>query len=162
MKHAVLALLIACLTVSSTFAQTITRDRASVRVRLTPHSGERVTGKAHAIQSDVLEFERDGDDGRITFVKLDAIRFIERGSRRTARPVAAVVGAGVGFLGAIGSIVGGLLWCNDEHIEGACWGVMNGLAFVASPILGGLLGWHLGRTNWTKIVVDDLKRALEP
>jgi hypothetical protein len=93
---------------------------------------------------------------------LDSIRLIERGSRRAPRPVAAGVGAGAGIVGAVGSIVGGLLWCNDERVEGACWGVMQTLAFVASPVLGGLLGWHLGRTKWTQIGADDLKRTLAP
>jgi len=162
MKHPIVMALIVCLSVSVTTAQTLTRDGASVRVRLTGYSGDRVTGNARAIQSGVLEFERDGDDGRITFVKMDSIRVIERGSRRTPRPVAAVVGAGTGIIGAVGSIVGGLLWCNDEQVVGVCWGVMQALAFVASPILGGLLGWHLGRTNWTPIGADDLQRALEP
>ena len=162
MKHAIAIALVVSLSGSAPTAQTLTRDAVSVRVRLTGHSGDRVTGKARAIQSDVLEFERDGEDGRITFVKIDSISVIERGSRRVPRPVAAGVGAGVGIGGAVGSIVGGLLWCNDEHVEGACWGVMQALAFVASPVLGGLLGRHLGRTNWTKIVVDDLRKALEP
>ena len=93
---------------------------------------------------------------------MDAIRFIERSSRRAARPLAAAAGAGVGVLGAVGSIVGALLWCNDESVEGRCWGLMQALAFVGSPILGGLLGWHLGRMNWTRISADDLKNALEP
>ena len=162
MRAAILMLVIVCLTVSSTFAQSITRDGPSIRVRLTGNSGERVTGHARAIQGDVLEFERDGDTGQITLVKMESISFIERGSRRAARPLAAAAGAGAGFLGAVGSLVGGLVWCNDEHVEGACWGVMQALAFVASPILGGLLGWHLGRTNWTRIGIVELEKALAP
>jgi len=161
MSRALLVVVIACLTVNSTLAQSIGPDRPSVRVRLTGNSGERVTGLARAVQGDILEFERDGDDGQITFVGLDAIRSIERGSRRAARPLATAVGAGVGFLGAVGSIVGALMWCNDEHVEGRCWGLMQALAFVGSPILGGLLGWHLGRMNWTRISADDLKHTLE-
>jgi hypothetical protein len=161
MKHAIAMALIISFSVSAA-AQTLTRAGQSVRVRLTAHSGERVTGKARAIQSDVLELERDGDDGRITFVKMDSIRVIERGSRRTARPMAAAIGTGAGIVGAVGSIVGGLLWCNDEHVRGACWTVMQALAFVASPVLGGLLGWHLGRTNWAHVTADDLGRALQP
>ena len=93
---------------------------------------------------------------------MDAIRFIERGSRRAARPLATAAGAGAGLLGAVASVVGGLVWCNDESIEGACWGLMNALAFVASPVLGGLLGWHLARMNWTRISADELMNALEP
>lgn len=160
MRRVILALLIVCLTVSSSFAQPTATDRPSIRVRLTGNSGERVTGHARAIQGDVLEFEHDGNAGQITLIKMDSLSFIERGSRRAARPLATAAGVGAGVLGAVGSIVGALLWCNDESVEGACWGLMQALAFVGSPILGGLLGWHLGRTNWKRISAEELERLL--
>ena len=160
MRRFVLALVIVCLTTSSGFAQSAVSDRPSVRVRLTGYSGERVTGRAHAITSAVMEFSPDGDDATLTLVQLTSIRLIERGSRRAARPLAIAAGAGAGFLGAIASIVGGLFWCNDEHVEGACWGLMQGLAFIGSPILGGLLGWHLGRTNWSPVNAQELEKML--
>jgi hypothetical protein len=39
---------------------------------------------------------------------------------------------------------------------------MQALAFVGAPVLGGLLGWHLGRMNWTRIGADELEKILEP
>jgi hypothetical protein len=155
-----LALVIVCLTTSSGFAQSAVSDRPSVRVRLTAYSGERVTGRAYSIKSDVMEFSRDGDETQITLVQMTTIRLIERGYRRAARPLAIAAGAGTGFLGAIASIIGGLVWCNDEHVEGSCWGLMQGLAFIGSPILGGLLGWHLGRTNWLPVNTQELEKML--
>ena len=162
MQRSILALVIVSLSVTSTLGQSLTTERPSIRVRLTGLSGERVTGRARALQRGVLEFARDGEDGRITLVQLDSIRLIERGSRRAARPLATAAGAGVGFLGAVVSIVGGLAWCHDDSTQGRCWDLFEVLAFVGSPIVGALLGWYLGRTNWKPMTAEELQGALTP
>lgn len=162
MQRAILAYLIVSLTVNPTFAQSITTERPSIRVRLTGFSGERVTGRVRALEDGVLEFASDGEDGRITSVQLDSIRLIERGSRRAARPLATVAGAGVSFLGSVASIFSGLAWCNDESKEGRCWGLFEALMYAGAPVLGGVFGWYLGRMNWKPITADQLQEALTP
>ena len=162
MQRTILAFVIVSLAVNSTPAQSITTERPSIRVRLTGFSGERVTGRARALENGVLEFARDGEDGRITSVQLDSIRLIERGSRRAARPLATAAGAGVSFLGSVVSIFGGLAWCNDESIEGRCWGLFEAVMYVGAPVAGGLFGWYLGRMKWKTMTVDELQDALTP
>lgn len=55
-----------------------------------------------------------------------------------------------------------LVWCNDESTQGRCWDLFEALAFVGSPVVGGLLGWYLGCMNWKPITADELQNAITP
>lgn len=162
MQRVILALVIVCLAVNTTLAQSSNPDRPSVRVRLTGHSGERVTGRALGLQAGVLEFARDGDDGKITLVQLDSIRLIEHGSRRAPRPLAIAAGAGLGVVGMITAAFGGFVSCSHEYTDTRCGMLFGALAYVGAPVVGALFGWYLGRTNWKRITAEDLQIALRP
>jgi hypothetical protein len=161
MQRTILALVIVCLATNPIVAQSINADRPSIRIRLTGASGERVTGRAHAIEGGVLEFVRDGAGGKITLVQLDSIRLIERGSRRAPRPVAIAAGAGLGVVGMITALFAGFASCSHGITDSRCGNLYGALAYIGAPVMGTLFGWYLGRMNWTPIGADELEKMLE-
>jgi hypothetical protein len=121
--------------------------------------GRRVTGESRGVEGDVLQFVSD-DDQELSLIPTDSIAVLERqtppiASRESARGVG--LGAGAGIFGL--SYLAAMQCQPDESASGPCWRFFQTLMFVGAPVVGALLGWHLGRVKWERVTIDELRAA---
>lgn len=119
--------------------------------------GRRVTGEARGVEGDLLQVVSD-DDQELSLIPTDSIALLERQkspivSRETARGIG--LGAGVGIFGL--SYLAAMQCEPDDAASGPCWRFFQTLMFVGAPVIGVLLGWHLGRVKWERVTIDELR-----